>query len=90
MRVGLRTGHNVDPVDVAAGLRELTKCGYDEPETRMVIEYALRRWARGEEEQAERGAIDKDFHGISFTCWRRVLAAAIAAASQRNPEKRPD
>lgn len=81
MRTGLVTGHNVDPVDVAAGMRELTACGYDEPETRMVIQYALMRWARGEEEQAERGAIDKSFHGIEMTCWRRVLAAAVAAAS---------
>lgn len=78
MRTGLVTGHNVDPVNVAAGIKELTACGYNEPETRMVIEYALMRWARGEEEQAERGAIDRDFHGIAFTCWRRVLAAAIA------------
>lgn len=81
MRTGLKTGYNVDPVDVAAGMRELTACGYDEPETRMVIEHALMRWARGEEEQAERGAIDRTFHGITFTCWRRVLAAAVAAAS---------
>lgn len=61
MRTGLRTGHNVDAVDVAAGLRELTACGYDEAETRMVI--------------------DASFHGITFTCWRRVLASAVAAAS---------
>lgn len=81
MRTGLVTGHNVDPVDVAAGMRELTACGYEEPETRMVIEYALMRHARGEEEQAERMAIDREFHGIAFTCWRRVLAAAIASAS---------
>jgi hypothetical protein len=78
MRAGLKPGHNVDVVDVAAGMRELSACGYAEPETRMVIEYALMRWSRGEEEQAERGAIDGGFHGISFTCWRRVLAAAIA------------
>ena len=81
MRTGLETGHNVDPVDVAAGMRELTECGYDEPKTRMVIEHALMRWARGEEEQAERGAIDREFHGIAFTCWRRVLAAAVASGS---------
>jgi hypothetical protein len=46
----------------------------------MVIEYALMRWARGEEEAAKRGAIDRSFHGISFTCWLRVLAAARASA----------
>jgi hypothetical protein len=76
-------GHNVDALDIAAGMRELVACGYDDsPETTMVIQYALQRHARGEEAAAERGAIDKTFHGISFTCWRRVLAAAMAAAQQ--------
>jgi len=79
MRTGLITGHNVDPVDVKAGMAELKLCGYEEPKTRMVIEHALMRWARGEEEQAERGAIDRSFHGITFTCWRRVLAAAVSS-----------
>lgn len=37
------------------------------------------RWGRGEEEEAERGAIDRNFYRISLTCWRRVLAAAMAA-----------
>lgn len=75
-----KPGYNVDRVDMAAGLRELTACGYDAPETTMVIEYALMRWSRGEEEAAQRGAIDRDFHGISLTCWLRVLAAARSAA----------
>lgn len=70
-------GYNVDKVNVAAGLRELAACGYDDPKTIMVIEYALMRWARGEEVEAKRGAIDRAFHGINFTCWLRVLAAAI-------------
>lgn len=73
-------GYNVDRIDVAAGLRELKECGYSEAETTMVIEYALMRWARGEEEAAQRGAIDRSFHGISMTCWIRVLAAAMASA----------
>jgi hypothetical protein len=68
----------VDRIDVAAGLRELQVCGYTEPKTIMVIEYALSRWARGEEEQAQRGAIDHSFHGINLTCWIRILAAARA------------
>lgn len=73
-------GVNLDRIDTRAGLRELAACGYgDDPRTVMVIEYALQRWARGEEEQAERGAIDRDFHGIDLTSWRRVLAAARAA-----------
>lgn len=80
MRTGLIPGHNVDRIDVNAGLRELTACGYDEPHTIAVIEYALQRWARGEEEQAQRGAIDKNFHGIDLTSWTRVIAAARARA----------
>jgi hypothetical protein len=81
MRQGLVTGHNVDRIDVSAGLRELIACGYgDSVETRFVIQYALQRWARGEEEAAKRGAIDRGFHGIDFGSWVRVLAAARAAA----------
>lgn len=80
MRQGLIPGHNVDRIDINAGLRELAACGYHEAETRFVIEYALARWARGEEEAAQRGAIDKGFHGIDLTSWIRVLAASRAAA----------
>lgn len=80
MRQGLIPGVNVDPINVGAGLRELTACGYHEPETHMVIGYALQRWQRGEEEAAQRGAIDKAFHGIDLTSWMRVLAAARAGA----------
>lgn len=76
----LETGKNKDPINVAAGIAELKRCGYDSDETHMVIEYALMRWARGEEEQAERGAIDSSFHGITLTCWKRLLAAAMAGA----------
>jgi len=79
MRHGLVPGHNVDRIDLEAGLRELTECGYDDPCTALVIGYALQRWARGEEEQAERGAIDKNFHGVDFTSWRRGLAAAAGS-----------
>lgn len=82
MRAGLIPGHNVDKVDIAAGLRELSACGYDDPRTILVIEYALARHARGEEVEAQRGAIDANFHGISLTCWFRVLAAGLAKAAQ--------
>ncbi len=41
-------GHNVDCIDVAAGISELKICGYTETKTVMVIEFALMRWARGE------------------------------------------
>ncbi len=84
MRTGLVPGFNVDRIDVGAGMRELSACGYGPEcvETRIVIDYALRRWARGEEEAAQRAAIDKSFHGIWLICWVRVLAAARAAAEQ--------
>jgi hypothetical protein len=80
MRQGLIPGVNVDPINVGAGLRELIACGYLDPETHMVIGYALQRWQRGEEEAAQRGAIDKGFHGINLTSWVRVLSAARAGA----------
>lgn len=73
-------GYNVDKLDIAAGLRELVLCGYTDEHTRMVIQYALQRHARGEEEAARKGAIDKNFHGVNFTSWNRILAAAMAAA----------
>lgn len=77
-------GVSVDRIDVAAGIAELLKFWPEAPpETRMVIEYALVRWARGEEAQAERGAIDQTFHGIDFGSWRRVLAAARAAGEAK-------
>ncbi len=80
MRHNLKPGYNVDRVDIVAGLQSLKDCGYSEPKTVMVIEYNLRRHSMGEEEAAQRGAIDEDFHGISLTCWFRVLAAAIVSA----------
>lgn len=78
----LTPGVNVDKIDVAAGLRELRNCGWADAsiETQMVVEHALVRWARGEEEAAQRGAIDRKFHGIDLTSWLRVLAAARAGA----------
>lgn len=81
-------GYNVDRIDIDAGLCELWECGYKDPHTAMVITYALQRWARGEEEAAERGAIDQTFHGIDFTSWRRVLAAA-RAKGEANATDRP-
>lgn len=82
MRTGLITGHNVDAINVEAGLKELSACGYDDPHTKMVIEYALVRWGRGEEEQAQRGAIDQNFYGVNMTSWLRILGAALAAAQK--------
>jgi hypothetical protein len=84
MRHGLIPGYNVDLIDVKAGLRELKAIWPGAPaESIAVIEYALTRWARGEEQAAERGAIDQAFHGIDFGSWRRVLAAARASAENK-------
>ena len=82
-------GYNLDRIDVESGLRELVACGYppEEMETRFVIQYALQRWARGEEEAAQRGAIDKTFHGIDLMSWTRVLAAARAGGKAQASTK---
>jgi hypothetical protein len=81
----LTPGVNVDRIDVAAGLAELAKItGVSQTtETRMVIEYALMRWARGEEDAAQRGAIDHSFNGIDYGSWLRVLAAARAGGEAK-------
>lgn len=78
MRLGLIAGVNVDRLNIAVGMRELVACGYPvtETERHFVIQYALQRWARGEEEAAQRGAIDKSFHGISLTCLRTGVMAS--------------
>lgn len=77
MRPGLVVGHNVDRVDVAAGMRQAAAFGYDDAASQMVMEYALMRHARAEEEGAERTALSG---GIDFTSWRVCLAAARATA----------
>jgi hypothetical protein len=84
MRHGLVHGHNVDGVDIGAGMKVLIECGYTGAETHHVITYALQRWSRGEEEAAEKGAIDKSFYGIDLFCWKRVLAAALQAYKEAN------
>lgn len=80
MRAGLIPGHNVDRLDITAGMKALADCGYTEMHTQLVVQHALIRWARGEEEAAQRGAIDRSFHGIDYGSWVRVLATAMAAA----------
>ena len=81
MRSDLIPGHNVDKLDIAAGLRALADCGYDDPKTQMVIENALMRWERGEEPAAQRGAIDQTFHGVNLTSWYRIVSAAITESA---------
>lgn len=77
-------GVNLDSLNIDAGLKELVNCGYPETEVErhMVIQYALQRWARGEEEAAQRGAIDHSFHGITLTSWIRVISAAMVGANK--------
>lgn len=77
-------GHNVDKIDLDAGMAELAKIGYTGERTQMVILYALQCWGRGEEGRAEKNAIDQNFYGIDLTSWRRVLAAAMAGAEDSN------
>jgi hypothetical protein len=66
-------GYNVDIVDVAAGMEQAATFGYDSPEHRMVVEYALMRQARGEEYGAERSALSG---GIDLTSWYAIKSAA--------------
>src|SRR5689334_1748496 len=76
----LQAGYNVDPVDVAAGLAQAARFGCDDGESQMVVEYALMRHARGEEDGAERTALSG---GIDFTTWRACLAAAVAEGARK-------
>ena len=72
-------GVNVDKIDVKAGLNEAAKIDYDTPEDFMVVEYALMRHKRGEEEGARKTVLN---HGIDLTSWYRILAAAISAGER--------
>ena len=82
----LTPGVNVDPVNVAAGLRRLTILGYDSANAHMEVEYNLMRWARGEEAQADHSMADS-LSGVSYTDWRVCLTSAIAQAKSRKGEQ---
>jgi hypothetical protein len=69
-------GHNVDLVDMSAGLEKGRQLGFDSPEHQMVVEYALMRHRRGEEDGAMRSALSG---GIDLTSWYVIIATAIAA-----------
>lgn len=77
-------GVNVDVVDVAAGVKQAREFGYDSPEHLMVVEYALARHARGEEDGAERSALSG---GIDLTSWYAIRAAACAQGFIETAEK---
>lgn len=72
----LTPGVNVDHIDSDTGVREAAKCGYDSPTDAMVVEYAMQRWARGEEDGAMKTMMS---HGIDLTSVYRILAAARVA-----------
>ena len=96
---GKKVGVNLDPIDVEAGMRRLIALGWDaekDARTFAVIQYALQRWARGEEAAAERLAIahgetDPEFTAaaIDLTSWRIVLASAMAGATTVTPPGSP-
>lgn len=73
------SGVNVDRIDVLAGAHEAALIGYASVEDQMVTEYALQRWARGEEEGA---MATFRSHGIDMTSAYRIVAAARAAAER--------
>ena len=76
-------GRNVDKVDIAAGVRFAARFGYGSPVHRMVIEYALMRHARGEEDGAEKTALHE---GIDLTSWYAIRACAVAAGERMTLE----
>lgn len=73
----LTPGVNVDRVDVEAGISLAARFGYDGPLYQMVVEYALMRHRRGEEDGAQRTALH---YGIDLTSWYAILAAARSHA----------
>lgn len=73
-------GHNVDKVDIAAGLALAVRFGYDSAEHQMVVTYALQRRARGEEHGAEQSALSG---GVDLTSWYAIKAEAIVAAEAK-------
>lgn len=80
MRPGLIVGVNVDHLDIASGLREARACGYADAEAQMVAQYALQRWARGEEAGAQRTWLS--YYPNDLTSFIRILAAAAAGAAK--------
>ena len=83
-------GYNVDALNISRGLKTLKECGYESCETEMVIEYALQRHARGEEEAAQKGAIAEEFHGVNLTSWYRILASAMRGVTPSKEQTKAD
>lgn len=71
-------GYNVDKINIQAGMQEAFNIGYDTETEQMVVEYALMRWARGEEEAAMNNMrLDAK---IGLTSIYRIVAAARTGA----------
>ena len=71
-------GVNVDKVDLDAGMTKAIELGYTSGQDRMVVEYALMRHQRGEEDGAQRTFLSYFPHDM--TSWRVILATAVVAA----------
>lgn len=81
MKTGLIPGVNVDHVDIAAGLCQAAKLGYDDAIAQMVTMYALQRHQRGEEDGAQRTWLS--YYPSDLTSWYMILAAAVSAGEKR-------
>lgn len=68
-------GYNADVVDIAKGLAEAAKIGYGDDLAAMVVQYALQRHQRGEEDGAERTWLSE--YPRDLTSWKRILSAAL-------------
>jgi hypothetical protein len=80
MRTEMIPGVNVDRLDIDAGMRMACDLAYNDEREQMLIHYGLLRWAKGEEEQADK-LVTEGIGGIkvTFLNWRMILAAARAA-----------
>jgi len=75
----LTPGVNVDPVDILAGKAFAAQFGYTDWEAQMVVEYALRRHARGEEDGAL--ATWRSYYPNDLTTFYMILAHAVATGT---------
>ena len=85
----LTPGVNVDKTYIETGMQMAARLGYDSPQEQQVVEYALQRWARGEEQ----GSL-ASFRtgGIDLTSTYAILAASRvppASAAEETPGDTP-
>lgn len=77
----LKPGVNVDPVDISAGLRRAASFGYGDWKARMVVEAALCRHRRGEEESAMKLWLSE--YPRDLTSWYAILASAVVSGTEK-------